>query len=258
MILNFISGLPRSGSTLLASILCQNPEFTASMVSPMGPAITKVREAMSPSQETHVLWDGGQQCRVVQSIFEAFYSNGPQVVFDTNRRWCADARLLAYIFPQCKIICCVRDPIQIIASFEKLFARYPVTMGTICSNNQSTTVFERVPALMATDGVVGYAYKAFRDAWFGPERDRLHLIEYQDLVDHPLQVLKYLHINLDLPWFGGYDFCNIKQIDGAAEFDKSLGVPGLHDLRPAVSVETDGNHPLPPDVLDKIPPAFWR
>ncbi|MBD1887522.1 sulfotransferase [Microcoleus vaginatus] len=33
---HFISGLPRSGSTLLAAILRQNPRFHASMTSPVG------------------------------------------------------------------------------------------------------------------------------------------------------------------------------------------------------------------------------
>ena len=34
--LHFISGLPRSGSTLLAAILRQNPRFHAAMSSPVG------------------------------------------------------------------------------------------------------------------------------------------------------------------------------------------------------------------------------
>jgi len=33
--LHFISGLPRSGSTMLSSILKQNPRFTASMTDPV-------------------------------------------------------------------------------------------------------------------------------------------------------------------------------------------------------------------------------
>jgi sulfotransferase len=34
--LHFISGLPRSGSTLLAAILRQNPRFHSGMSSPVG------------------------------------------------------------------------------------------------------------------------------------------------------------------------------------------------------------------------------
>jgi len=34
--IHFIAGLPRSGSTLLAGILRQNPRFHAAMTSPVG------------------------------------------------------------------------------------------------------------------------------------------------------------------------------------------------------------------------------
>lgn len=36
MRLHFISGLPRSGSTLLAGLLRQNPNFAAAMTGPVG------------------------------------------------------------------------------------------------------------------------------------------------------------------------------------------------------------------------------
>ena len=263
---HFISGLPRSGSTLLASILNQNPAFRAGITSPMGPTVTAARGAMSPTQETHVMWNGNQQAAVVRGIFDAYYKNvvpafwemdGTAVTFDTNRRWCADSALLAHIFPACRIICCVRDPREIVVSFEKYFRKYPVAMGVICRNNQSTTIFDRLPILMASDGVVGYAYKAFRDAWFGPEKSRLHVIEYEQLVDDPANELMYLHRELGLPDFD-YDFDNIQPIPRAAEFDTSIGSPGLHNLRPRVQAETDDNHPLPPEVLDQIPAPFWR
>ncbi|MEG5055281.1 MULTISPECIES: sulfotransferase [unclassified Microcoleus] len=35
---HFISGLPRSGSTLLAALLRQNPRFHSAMTSPVGGA----------------------------------------------------------------------------------------------------------------------------------------------------------------------------------------------------------------------------
>ena len=255
---HFISGLPRSGSTLLASILNQNPAFHAGITSPMGPTVTKAREAMSPMQETHVMWTGDQQADVVRAIFNAYYIGYEnKIVFDTNRRWCADASLLAHVFPDCRIICCVRSPVAIVASFEKYFRAHPVAMGVICQNNQSTTVFERVPMLMAPDGVVGYAYKAFRDAWFGPEKGRLIIVEYDNLVAHPMITLEIITRELGLTYFD-YNFDCIRQIDGAAEFDKSIGCPGLHDLRNCVLPAAEASPTLPPEILDKLPVPFWR
>ena len=44
---HFISGLPHSGSTLLAAILRQNPRFHASMTSPVGGLMDRMLEAIS-------------------------------------------------------------------------------------------------------------------------------------------------------------------------------------------------------------------
>jgi hypothetical protein len=43
---HFISGLPRSGSTLLAAILRQNPAFHAAMTSPVGALYMALETAM--------------------------------------------------------------------------------------------------------------------------------------------------------------------------------------------------------------------
>ncbi|MEH1864722.1 MAG: hypothetical protein V7K69_06870 [Nostoc sp.] len=45
--MHFISGLPRSGSTLLGALLRQNPWFHASMTSPVGGMVNPMLEAMS-------------------------------------------------------------------------------------------------------------------------------------------------------------------------------------------------------------------
>ncbi|MEG3906006.1 sulfotransferase [Microcoleus sp. B4-C5] len=44
---HFISGLPRSGSTLLAALLRQNPRFHSAMTSPVGAQIDRMLSAVS-------------------------------------------------------------------------------------------------------------------------------------------------------------------------------------------------------------------
>ncbi len=48
---HFISGLPRSGSTLLAALLRQNPRFSGAMTSPIGGLMNRMLEAMSEENE---------------------------------------------------------------------------------------------------------------------------------------------------------------------------------------------------------------
>ena len=259
MIYQFISGLPRSGSTLLAAILRQNPRFHAGIISPMGPMLSAMRASMSPQQETHGMWTGDQQTSVLRKVFDNYYevdaTDPRDVIFDTNRRWCADSSVIAHLYPASRIICCVRDPVDVVNSFEHLIRKNPIAGAVIC-NNQNTTVFQRVPIIMAADGVVGYALNAFRDAWYGSEKARLIIVEYENLASRPGDVMAWLHTKLQLDPFK-YDFGNIRQIPGAEKFDRGLRMEGLHDLRSTVS-----HHPptriLPPDIVASLPKPFWR
>ncbi|WP_373533726.1 sulfotransferase [Microcoleus sp.] len=51
---HFISGLPRSGSTLLAALLRQNPRFHSAMTSPIGGQVDRMLSAMSEDNQFFV------------------------------------------------------------------------------------------------------------------------------------------------------------------------------------------------------------
>ena len=54
---HFISGLPRSGSTLLAGILKQNPRFHAAMSSPVAGLVNGALEQMGAASESYSFFD---------------------------------------------------------------------------------------------------------------------------------------------------------------------------------------------------------
>jgi hypothetical protein len=49
--IHFISGLPRSGSTLLSAILKQNPRFHAGMTGPVGSLVDAMLRSMSMNND---------------------------------------------------------------------------------------------------------------------------------------------------------------------------------------------------------------
>src|SRR5690348_9110027 len=55
--IHFISGLPRSGSTLLGAILSQNPRFHAGMSSPVAQMFSSLQTMLSGRNEFHVFID---------------------------------------------------------------------------------------------------------------------------------------------------------------------------------------------------------
>ena len=71
---HFISGLPRSGSTLLAALLRQNPRFLAGMSSPVYLLFRAMLSETSERNEGAVFLDNAVRKRLLAGVFEAFYA----------------------------------------------------------------------------------------------------------------------------------------------------------------------------------------
>jgi sulfotransferase len=134
--IHFISGLPRSGSTLLGAILRQNPRFHAGMTTPVGGLVEQMLAAMSDRNEYSVFISEEQKRQLIQSIFNTYYQ--PQadkaVIFDTNRLWCAKLSLINQLFPEAKIICCVRNIAWVMDSIERLIRRNAFDVSRLFNN----------------------------------------------------------------------------------------------------------------------------
>ena len=257
--MHFISGLPRSGSTLLAALLRQNPAFHASFQSPLGQMFVTLHEQMSHrTNEAACLMTDEQRMRCLRWLFSAYYADAfadPIVeVFDTNRRWCAYISTLSVLFPTCKVIACVRSPRAIVDSLERLIRAHPLEISHII-RVPNTTVYERLPIYLQAPGIFGYAFNALRDAYYGPDKERLIIVNYDNLAQRPLLTLEQLHAQLGIPSFA-YDIENVETPPGADAFDRSLGLPGLHAVKPQVTFEPRKSI-LPPDIVARIPVPFW-
>ena len=91
--IHFISGLPRSGSTLLAALLRQNPRFEAGMSGPLAGLFGALLGEMSARNEFSVFIDDAKRQRILHGLFDNFYAEcDAEVIFDTNRGLvCVDA-----------------------------------------------------------------------------------------------------------------------------------------------------------------------
>ena len=253
---HFISGLPRSGSTLLAALLRQNPRFHAGMTSPVGGLYMALEGALSRRNEAAVFIAPAQRRDVLRGVFDSYYRaiGSEKIVFDTNRVWCAKLPALSQLFPRARLICCVRAIPWIMDSVERLVRRNAFELSGMFGYEAGGTVFTRVNRLAAGDGMVGYALDALKEAFYGEQAGRLILVEYQALTRAPAETLRLLYEMLDEPAFA-HDFDNVEY--EADAFDLALGTPGLHQVRRKVEwVERDTV--LPPDLFSRFQnDAFW-
>ncbi len=255
--IHFISGLPRSGSTLLAALLRQNPRFHAGMTSPVGAMYSALESAMSRRNETAIFIDDTQRHDLLRGLFDNYYRGieAEKLVFDTNRMWCAKLPALTQLFPQARIICCVRDLGWIIDSIERLVRRNAFELSGFFGFEPGTTVYTRVNRLACSDGMVGYALDALKEGFFGDQARHLVLLEYEALARAPQATLRHLYRLLDEPFFQH----DLDHVDYAAdEFDLALGARGLHAIRPRVEW-LERQTVLPPDVFMRFQnDMFWQ
>lgn len=253
---HFISSLPRSGATLLAAILNQNPRFQAGMSGPMGGAFTTLLANLSASNEYSMFVTDDQRRRMLKGLFENYY--GPEftadVVFDTNRTWCSKLPQLTQLFPQCKIIACVRHVSWIIDSIEQLVRKNAFQPSSIFNYQAGGTVYTRAEGLANGDGLVGFAYNALKEAFYGNETAHLMLLQYETLTRDPARALAAVYDFIGEPAYP-HDFDNIHY--QADAFDLRAGMPGLHTVRHTVAVR-ERTSVLPPDVFRRYEnDAFW-
>ena len=255
--IHFISGLPRSGSTLLAGILRQNPRFHAGMTSPVGSMYMALETSMSRRNETAVFIDEAQRRAVLKGLFSNYYEaiHPAKVVFDTNRAWCTKLPALMQLFPDARIICCVRHIGWIMDSIERLVRRNAFELSGMFGFEPGFTVYTRINRLASSDGLVGYALDALREAFYGEQAPRLILVEYQALTRAPQETLGHLYTMLgEAPFV--HDFENVEY--QADDFDLALGSRGLHTVRRRVEW-VERQTVLPPSLFERFGgDMFWR
>jgi len=228
---HFISGLPRSGTTLLAAVLSQNPRFRAGMTSPLADIMGVVMAEASSKNDFAFAVSEDQRFSLLRGLADNLYagSNGAEVVFDTSRLWCSRMRLVETLFPQAKVIACVRNLSWVLDSMERLVRNHPLSVSKVFRFDTNTTVYTRVEALADPRGMVGFAFQAVKDAFYGQYAPgQLLLLTYESLVSNPAATLRAVYQFIGEPWFE-HDFENIEY--SADEFDERVGMPGLHTIR---------------------------
>lgn len=257
--MHFISGLPRSGSTLLSAILRQNPRIHASMSSALSPLVSANLNIMSSGGEVSLLMENGQRPAILRALIDAFCATTTdrEVFIDTNRAWTGRMPLIADLFPTAKVIACVRDVPWIMDSLERMYRKDPYENTRLFGNDgERATVYSRTEALARHNRLVGSAWTALKEAFYSEQSDRLLIVDYEILARAPEKTLRLVYEFLGEDWYTGHDFENIDY--DAPQFDEALGVKGLHKVQPKVEFKKRKTI-LPPDVFKKYEGMdFWR
>lgn len=257
--LHFISGLPRSGSTLLSALLRQNPNLHANVSSGVSALVISALKDMSRANEASVWYDQARKDAVLRSLFEGYYHDlhPTKTIVDTNRMWCSKLPLLDRLFPDAKVICCVREPSWIYDSIESLIQRNPTELSRIFGFDAAGTVYDRFESLNRGNGLVGFAWNALRQAYFGQHAGKIMLLRYDTMMTSPALAMSEVYNFLGLPAFK-HNFDKIEFDVNVDEFDTFLGTPGLHSVGGKIS-RRERPTVLPPDLFNRVKnDGYWN
>ena len=231
----FQSSLPRSGSTLFSNIVGQNPAFHVTPTSGLLDLLYVARSQFSrgdefKAQDRHEMEKAfAGFCRGGLEGFATALTSKPWLL-DKSRGWGVHYAFLNAFYPDPKIVCMVRDPLDILCSMERNFRKASLRdSGLLNHSEMLNTSLEKRVDHWVTSVPVGLAMERLLEILrHGIDRHML-FIRYEDLCRNPRQELERYYAYLGLPYYEGHDFNNVKQM--TVEDDEVYGVFGDHTIR---------------------------
>ena len=237
----FLSGIARSGSTLLGSILNQNPDFYVSPTSPLLDLYCMVEESIQKLNKQYTYDQETVGPNIHKGLHHLFYKNIKQpYIFDKHRGWPKNIGTVKEIITlNPKIIATVRPIAENIVSFLKLMKNDP---GNIIDKQLTEKGYQLNTKNRALCLWHNYSSDPFNSLKHGLETNPecIQLVHYKDLILNPQQELKKIYDFLELEPYN-HVFKDIKNTCSEKK-DDEWGFKDLHNIRGSLSITS--NDPL--------------
>ena len=252
-----MSGLPRSGSTLLSALLYQNPRIHTEPASPVLNFLERIENELPKSEAYGAFPKPDCVIRTIQSLFPSYYfTTDRPIIVDKNRGWSDKIESIErFLMNKAKIIYPVRDLDEITASFLKITHNAPFDHKSGRLNFLDNTLVRlgmpindesRCNFLLSDDGMVGQCMVSLANAFNRGYRDRFLFIEYNDLVKSPQDQLNRVYDFIEEPQYT-HNFTNIH--NPHREKDHIFAAPSLHQVHSSLTPSTTDPKSLLPDSV---------
>ena len=249
--IHFLAGLPRCGSTVLGSLLNQNPAVYVSPTSPLYSLLVNTNEHFNLLGLQYTFDEKRISDEVYRSLVDAFYPEEREfpIVFDKHRGWPKNVDAIRdYIDAEPKIVCPVRPIAEIIASYITLAERDPNNFIDAHLKRDGVAVNDEARAMLLWSHYLKVPYECLTIG-LKMHPEALLLVEYDDLVSDPEVTLRRVYEFCDLEPFA-HDFDEIKNTCAEAK-DEAWGLKSLHDIRPVIGKQSvDPLTYLPQSAID--------
>lgn len=230
----FISGLPRSGSSLLCNILSQNPDAYASPTSGLPNLLSSLSLAWDNIGEFKANSNIKNKEDVILGIIEGYYKQyNNKYIFSKCRTWPKYIETLENSFnKKPKVILCVRDVRDILSSWEKLYRKdkkkHMMSQWELEHPLEFQSIELRFKYWAQGASTLGSSFNTMKDAFDHGYEDCMHYFEFEKWTHSPIEEFNRLYTWLGIPEYK-HDFNNIKQL--IHEDDSVYKHDNLHTIK---------------------------
>ena len=239
----FLVAQPRSGNTLFASIMNQNPKIACTPNS----ITLEIMKDLFLLKDTDVFQnypDHKSLDNVLDVVYDTYYKDWPQpIIIDRGPVMTKGnfALMQKHFKRPFKCIVLLRDLMDVLASYMQWYTENPDAFPNRYNLKNDE---EKLAMIMNKDGAVAKDLEAIKNAFNYP--DICHFVKYDDLVAQPEQEFKKIYKFIGEPYFN-HKFENLQQVEvNGMKYDDTIVGKNMHNIRSIV-------RKVPNPYLDKIP-----
>jgi sulfotransferase len=243
--------LPRSGNTLFASLINQNPNLACTANS----ITLEIMKDLFLLKQTDVFQnfpDHRSMNNVMDSVYDLYYKDWPQqYIIDRGPVMTpGNFAVMQQHFKQpIKCIIIWRDLMDVLASYIKWFENEPTAFPNKYGKN---TIEEKLMMLMNKDGAVAKELIAIENALKPENKHMSHIVRYEQLVLDPENTLRSIYNFLEIEYYP-HRFHNLNQVvvNGLSYDDRVVG-SNMHTIKTEMKLEDNPYKKLiPQSIIDK-------
>jgi len=249
----FLAGMPRTGSTVLGTLLSQHPDLHPTRTSVVREQLNDVKRFALGESLCYNVKDPESPCWAMMRgmLYGAYEHVAEEVVVEKERGWASDVELVRRLTgSDPRILSPVRPIPEIIASFIILSGK--IGKRSKIEDELRLVGRESNPWTLSRIIWERYIYTSWRvfKAGYEANPECFLLLEYDDIVSKPKETMGLICKYLDVaPW--APSTTGLKNPN--PEIDVIYGMPGLHDVKP----ELKRTSPPAWEVLGEECYNFW-
>lgn len=187
----FLSGLPRTGSTLLANILNNHPQIKSTPSSPLCNIIQNMKNAWSEDPFLLSQMDNNfdniynnKLKKATKSFIQSWLDTDKKLYIDKSRSWLFCSELLQHLYGNFKMIVTIRDLRDIYASVE--YQHRKTLLLNFPDKTEQNLVDARASNLFSDQGVIGGPIKAIYNLGDIPNiMENIYIVRMEDITEDP-------------------------------------------------------------------------